>query len=214
MFTGLIEHLGEVGGLNAVAGGSRLSVSPTPPINDLEIGESIAVDGVCLTVEPESASENLIFFLTEETLSKTTIGKFGNGQKVNLERAMAGMDRFGGHLVMGHVDGVGKIARLDRQGEGWLLEVECTPDFMAFVAPKGSVAVDGISLTPVDVTKTSFTVALIPHTQTHTSLSGKGAGAAVNIEADMIARYVHQYMARLGEAGGVDDALLKRAGFQ
>lgn len=214
MFTGLIEHLGEVGGLKDVAGGARLSITPRPAIEDVEIGESIAVDGVCLTVEPESTSESLIFFLTEETLSKTTIGKFKGGQKVNLERAMSGHDRFGGHLVMGHVDGVGKIRRLDRQGEGWLLEVECSPEFIVFVAPKGSVAVDGISLTPVDVTKTSFTVAVIPHTQANTSLCAKGAGDAVNVEADMIARYVHQYMVRLGEAGGVDAELLKRAGFQ
>jgi riboflavin synthase len=189
MFTGLIERLGSVEALDPVPGGARL------------------------TVEPASAPAHLAFFLSDETLEKTSLGSLRPGGLVNLERALAAGDRLGGHLVMGHVDTVGTLRRLDRHGDGWDLEVAFPESFRPFVAPKGSVTIDGISLTPVDVTPTTLTVAVIPHTYDRTNLRSRKAGDPLNLEADIIARYVVHFLANTSAKGGVTEALLKQAGF-
>lgn len=212
MFTGIVEGLGRVVDVQRAAGGVRIAVAPETAFENLQIGESICTDGVCLTCEPGSTGEKFLFFLSEETLSRSTLGAVVVGAIVNLERSLAAGDRLGGHLVMGHVDGVGTIGKLEPRGEGWDLEVECTPAMKPYLAPKGSISVDGISLTVVDVLRDGFTCAVIPHTYDKTSLRAKRAGSKVNLEADMIARYVVQYLSAAGQ-GGVSEELLKKAGF-
>lgn len=213
MFTGLVECLGTVEALDAVAGGARLVLRPYPSVENLEIGESIAVNGACLTAEEASTADRLVFFASDETLAKTSLGSLTQGSIVNLERAMAAGDRLGGHLVMGHVDCVGTLKRLDRHGDGWDLEIEFPESFRPFVAPKGSVTIDGISLTPVDVTPQTLTVAIIPHTYEQTALRARKPGDPVNLEADIIARYVVQFLTNTGGGTPITESLLKNAGF-
>ncbi len=190
MFTGMIETTGLWLARRAAPGGARLSIEPARPLEDLQIGESIAVNGVCLTVEAESTPRRLDFFLSEETLARSSLGGLGPGRRVNLERSLRLGDRLGGHLVMGHVDGLGRVRRWERRGEAWRLEVEYPPALGPLLATKGSVAIDGISLTVSEMGGDWFAVAVIPHTAAETNLAQTGAGVAVNLEADMLARYV------------------------
>lgn len=214
MFTGIIQQLGRVTERRDAAGGARLIVRPDRPLEGLEAGESIANDGVCLTVEPASLPDRLEYFLSRETLDRTTLGALRPGSEVNMERSLGLGAKLGGHFVMGHVDCVGEISRLDREGEGWLLEVAFPPLMRRYLAPKGSVAVDGISLTVVGIDAGRFTVAMIPHTREVTTLHGKGAGSRVNLEADMIARYVAEQISSLASApGGLTRDALRDAGF-
>lgn len=213
MFTGIIQKVGRVQSVEPQPGGARIVIAPESPLDALEIGESIAVDGVCLTAEPGSSGSNLRFFLSPETLSRTTLLTFQPGRLVNLERSLAAGDKLGGHFVMGHVDAVGRINRLQPTGESWTLEVEAPPGIRPFLAVKGSVSVDGVSLTVATVANNSFTVAVIPHTYQVTTLRTKTAGATVNLEADVIARYVVNFLSG-GEPGrGVSAELLRQAGF-
>lgn len=213
MFTGIIQKIGRVRSVEPTPGGARVVVAPDSAFDKLQIGESIAVDGVCLTAEPGSTGAALRFFLSPETLSRTTFITLEPGKVVNLERSLSAGDRLGGHFVMGHVDAVGRIIRLQSTGESWTLEVEAPPGIRPFLAVKGSVSVDGISLTVATVTAGSFTVAVIPHTHEVTSLKARRPGAQVNLEADVIARYVVNFLSG-GEPGrGVSADLLRQAGF-
>ncbi len=211
MFTGIIELLGKVEAFESRAGGARMTVVPERAFDNLVIGESVATEGVCLTVEDGSHPDRLHFFLTDETLNRSTHGEKKAGRIVNLERSLAVGDRMGGHFVMGHVDAVGKIVRLERRGEAWDLEVAFPKEFRRYLAPKGSVAVDGISLTVVEIRGDAFTVAVIPHTRDATSLREKCAGDKVNLEADVLARYVAESMAR-GDAP-LTESFIREAGF-
>lgn len=215
MFTGIVETLGRIAALERQSGGARLILRPDRPVRDPVPGESIAVEGVCLTVEPGASPERLTFFLSGETLDRTTLGGLAPGALVNMERALAAGDRLGGHFVMGHVDCVGRIEGFEDQGDWRILTVGFPPALRRYLAPKGSVAVDGISLTTVEVRPAAFTVAVIPHTREATSLKTKGPGSPVNLEADMIARYLAEQTALIlgGGEGGVTAGLLKRAGF-
>jgi len=211
VFTGIIEHLGRVtevaprGGLTVV----RLSV--TPPFEDVAVGESIAVDGVCLTVTGVTGDE-VSFDVVPETLSRTTLGHRRPGDLVNVERSLRLGGLVGGHLVLGHVDGVGRINSLRPVSGQVELTVEAPGELTAQMLPKGSVAVDGISLTLVKVGAKQFTVALIPHTRAHTGLREKRVGGAVNIETDYLGKWVLRAFAR-GSTGEVTRELLERAGF-
>ncbi len=213
MFTGIIEQVGRVRARQTAPGGCRLEIVPAPPFEGLRIGESVAVDGACLTAEAGSSPERLSFFLSAETLTRTTLGGLALGAEVNLERALAVGDRFGGHFVLGHVDAVGHLIHLRPQGEAWELAVACPAEIGRFLAPKGSIAVDGISLTIVEARPTAFTVAIVPHTLRQTTLQSKSAGASVNLEVDVIARYVRRFLEGAVGAGAVDLELLERAGF-
>lgn len=213
MFTGIIETTGRVEQTTAAGEGRRLSIRPDEPMADLRIGESISINGVCLTAEQESTADRLVFFTSSETLERTTLGGLTAGATVNLERALRADSRLGGHLVMGHVDGIGRIRHLEPIGEGWELAVDYPAELGVFLAPKGSVAVDGISLTLVAVAPEFFTVAVIPHTIGETNLRGAKAGEAVNLEVDVLARYVVRAMAVAEGKTGVTRELLERAGF-
>lgn len=224
MFTGIIENLGECIGAQPAERGLRLSVRPAQAWRGLTVGESIAVNGVCLTLETGSTPEALRFFLSQETLNKTTLGRLRPGALLNLERALRVGDALGGHVVSGHVDGIGTIRRLQPDGEAFTFEVAHPPVLTPLLAPKGSVCVDGISLTIVESLPTYFSVALIPHTVAATRLRTLAPGDAVNLEADPLARYVmHALRALQGKGGASAEPaaqsermhdLLQRAGFR
>jgi riboflavin synthase len=159
----------------------------------LRLGESVSVNGACLTVVAHDA-ETFAFEVGPETLRRTNLGELKPGDRVNLERSLQLGDRLSGHLVQGHVDGVGRIERRLPEGQWVTMWFRCPEELAAQLVTKGSVAVDGISLTVVDVERDGFSVALIPHTLEHTTLGFKGPGAAVNLETDLLAKYVWKYL--------------------
>jgi riboflavin synthase len=189
MFTGLVEALGVVRELAFDGAGCRLSVAEPSLAPGLALGESVAVNGACLTVVARDAA-TFAFQVGPETLRRTNLGALQVGDRVNLERSLRVGDRLGGHLVQGHIDGVGTVAERLPQGEWDTVWFACPRELAAQMVPKGSVAVDGVSLTLVDVGPERFSVALIPHTLAHTTLGFKGPGAAVNLETDLLAKYV------------------------
>ena len=214
MFTGLIEDVGEVTALTR-GERTRLAVRPSRiPPGEWVPGESVAVDGACLTVVAVEGG-GFVAEVSPETLGRTTLELARPGGRVNLERAMRLGDRLGGHLVLGHVDGVGRIERLARVGAFVELAVEAPPEVAPWLLPKGSVAIDGISLTVTEGQGRRFTVMLIPETQQRTGLAGKGEGARVNLEGDVLGKWVARLVGTAGRpaAGGVDEDFLRRHGF-
>lgn len=207
MFTGLVEALAPVEKVQA-AGDGRALVVAAPFAGELSLGESVAVNGACLTVVARE-SRTATFQAGPETLQKTNLGELRPGDRVNLERSLRLGDRLGGHLVQGHVDGVGRIARRLVQGPWETVWFSCPAELAAQMVPKGSVTVDGISLTVVDVTGDGISVALIPHTLANTTLGFKKAGAAVNLETDVLAKYVWKCL----RGGGVTLETLVKSGF-
>jgi riboflavin synthase len=197
MFTGIVEALGLVKTVVADdAGGRHLVIAEPRLAPELAVGESVAVNGACLTVV-EHDSETFRFQAGPETLSRTNLGELVEGDHVNLERSLVLSDRLGGHLVQGHVDGMGFVAERVRQGEWELVWFGCPANLAAQMVSKGSVAVDGVSLTVVDVESERFSVALIPHTLANTTLGFKQVGATVNLETDILAKYVWKYLEAL-----------------
>ena len=188
MFTGLIETVGTVGNVTKTAGGLRLEVR-TPVATELSEGESVTVNGVCLTVVRR---ENGRFFadIGPETMRVTTLGRLQSDQPVNLERAMRADGRFGGHFVQGHVDGIGTVRDLRADGDAHWLTVAFSPALAPFFVQKGSIAVDGVSLTVAGLGPDHFDVMIIPYTWTNTSLAVLEAGSQVNLECDVVGKYV------------------------
>jgi len=188
MFTGLIETVGTVGNVTKTAGGLRLEVR-TPVATELSEGESVTVNGVCLTVVRR---ENGRFFadIGPETMRVTTLGGLQSDQPVNLERAMRADGRFGGHFVQGHVDGIGTVRDLRADGDAHWLTVAFSPALAPFFVQKGSIAVDGVSLTVAGLGPDHFDVMIIPYTWTNTSLAVLEAGSQVNLECDVVGKYV------------------------
>jgi riboflavin synthase len=207
MFTGLVEALAPVERIEA-EGDGRALVLAAPFAAELAPGESVAVNGACLTVVAHDG-RTCRFQAGPETLRRTNLGELRPGERVNLERALRVGDRLGGHLVQGHVDGLGRIASRRRQGEWEVVWFSCPAELAAQMVPKGSVTVDGVSLTVVDVTADGFSVALIPHTLAQTTLGFKAPGASVNLETDVLAKYVWKCL----RGGGVTKETLREAGF-
>ena len=192
MFTGIVEELGTV----LEAGTHRLVVGCTTVAADSDIGASIAVNGVRLTVVARGA-DDLAFDLSDETLARSTLGRLAPGDPVNLERPVTLMARLGGHLVQGHVDGVGELSGLERDDEGGAWVTVRVPEGLArYIVEKGSITVDGISLTVASIAGDGIRIALIPHTLAATNLGTAVAGDQLNLEVDVIARYVERLMAR------------------
>ncbi|MDT8345320.1 MAG: riboflavin synthase [Thermohalobaculum sp.] len=199
MFTGIVREVGRVLAI-AETGDTRLEIGCARPEAQIEIGASIACNGICLTVVAKGAREGRSWFAVDasaETRSRTTLGAWRPGDAVNLEPALRVGDELGGHIVSGHVDGLGRIVSVRPEGASHRVTIEAPAGLAKFIAEKGSIAVDGISLTVNEVEGARFGVNIIPHTWEVTSLKGKGEGAEVNLEVDLMARYV----ARLREVG-------------
>jgi len=196
MFTGIVEELGRVRSLEDRAGAARLVVDCATVNRDSSVGDSVAVNGVCLTAV-EVTGEALSFDLARETLDRSTLGGLRAGDPVNLERPLTLATRLGGHLVQGHVDGVAAVRSVDRNGAEASIRIALPSSLRPYVVEKGSIAVDGVSLTVTVVDDEGFEVALIPHTLAATTLGERGPGDGVNLEADVVAKYVEN-LARRG----------------
>lgn len=202
MFTGLVEELGKVRQIRQGPQSARLTIEAPIILEDVKLGDSIAVNGVCLTVTDFGGREFSVDVMAE-TLRRSNIGQLKLGDVVNLERALRMGDRLGGHLVSGHIDGTGRIKGQEKLDIAVVIEIEAPPQVMKYIVPKGSIAIDGISLTVVDHTKDSFRVSLIPHTGAVTTLGVKGPGAVVNLEGDMIGKYVERFVLVANQPGQV-----------
>ena len=199
MFTGIIEDLGTVEGVKRTAEGALLSFATALPLARISIGDSIAVNGACLTVVRKRRAGRrgvIAMDVSAESLRRTTLGMLAVGERVNLERCLTLDKLLGGHLVSGHVDGVGKIVAITPEGDSKLYTFEVPPAQARYLVEKGSVAIDGISLTVFAITGRRFSVALIPHTLKLTTLGRKGPGDAVNVESDMLVKYVERILGR------------------
>ncbi len=214
MFTGLIEEIGTVRDLRIGADQAVLSIASALPVVELSLGESIAINGVCLTVT--SFGDGLFTAdVSPETLKCTSLGKLQPGASVNLERALRLSDRLGGHLVTGHIDGLAKVAERRKDGNAWYFSFKTNPDLCDLLVNKGSVAVDGISLTVNEVAADSFSLMIIPHTLDMTTLKDRKIGEEVNIETDLIGKYVAKFTGSGGAARsqGVTLDTLAKHGF-
>lgn len=199
MFTGIIEGVGRLATLEHRGGDVRLTVDiGSLPFDAVQLGESIAVNGVCLTVI-EFDARSFAADASNETLALTTLGALAVGDSVNLERAMRPTDRLGGHLVSGHVDGLGRVERIEPDARAQRWRFSAPAPLLRYIAKKGSICVDGVSLTVNEVDDAGFDVALIPHTVAHTRFAHTQVGDAVNLEIDLVARYVERLLA--GRAG-------------
>jgi len=195
VFTGIIEAVGILAALEPRGSQVGLAIDAPGVIDGVRIGDSIAVNGTCLTVTKILAGR-LHFDAVRETLERTSLGDQRVGARMNLERAMRADGRLDGHIVQGHVDGTGRVDALDRDGDDVRLRVSCGADVARYLVPKGSVAIDGVSLTVVGVSESGFDVALIPHTLAATNLSDRKPGDRINLEADVLGKYVVRYLER------------------
>lgn len=201
MFTGLIESQGIITRAERISGGLRVEVYAPDFGRDMAIGDSVAIDGVCLTMT-KFIRGAFLADVSDETVRRTTLGSLRQGGKVNLERALRFSDRLGGHLVSGHIDGVGKLVNRQAAGNSTVYRFAIPAELRDFIVEKGSIAIDGISLTVMELTADGFTTAVIPHTEEVTSLKEKQIGGGANIEVDLMAKYVRRYVMRYM---GVDD---------
>ncbi len=190
MFTGIVEEVGRVSGLEDY----RLVINAEQVLEDVKLGDSIAVNGACLTVV-EFDSGSFAVDLAPETLRRTSLGQVGPGGAVNLERALAANDRMGGHIVQGHVDAPGAVTGLTPEADCCIMEIEAPESLTPYIVEKGFIAVDGISLTVVQRTGRRFTISVIPFTMQHTNLHEREVGHTVNLEADILAKYVESLLA-------------------
>lgn len=194
MFTGIVEEVGRVSGLHDY----RFVIKAENVLSDVKIGDSISVNGACLTVV-EFDDHSFAVDLAPETLRRTSLGEAGPGSAVNLERALAASDRMGGHIVQGHVDGTGSITGLTPEADCYIMEIEAPDSLVPYIVEKGFIAVDGISLTVVQRTERRFTISVIPFTMQNTNLHEKSVDDRVNLEADILAKYVESLLqSRLG----------------
>jgi riboflavin synthase len=201
VFTGLVEEVGRVADIRPAEGGARIALRAGPVREGLAIGDSVSVNGACLTavaLEPDGFAVDAV----AETLRRTALGGLAAGDPVNLERALRLGDRLGGHLVQGHVDATGTVASARDDGESTVLEIAAPPEVLRYVVEKGSVAVDGVSLTVAARSPGGFAVALIPHTMAATTLGPGAVGRPVNLEVDLVAKYVEALVAPHVDQGG------------
>lgn len=216
MFTGIAEEMGQVEKIKVLPQSARLTVRAQKVLEGTRIGDSIAVNGVCLTVVEQNTAGFTVEIMAE-TLAQTDLAQLKRSSYVNLERALQLQSRLGGHLVSGHIDGTGLIARIESKGIARVYEITAEPALARHILPRGSVAVDGISLTVIAVGESNFSVSLIPHTWKETTLGKKGVGSRVNLETDLIGKYVERFLLSSQEAGfktiRSSEAGLNEAGF-
>jgi len=215
MFTGIIEEIGKISNFQRTGESFVLTIEARKILEDVHFGDSIAVNGVCLTVTSFTSSGFTVDVMPE-TVKATSLNTLKRGSKVNLERAMAAGGRFGGHFVSGHIDGTGVIKSKKPFENAIYYEIEANPEMLNYVILKGSIAVDGTSLTVFGKTETSFTISLIPHTLAETILGYKGPGDVVNLECDMIGKYVGHFLTGLKkdqQKKGITNQFLEENGF-
>lgn len=218
MFTGIIEEIGMIQGITQGATSARLHIKASTVMDDVKLGDSIAVNGVCLTVCSLTAS-SFEADVMNETLKRTSLGILSRGSKVNLERAMKADGRFGGHIVSGHIDGTGSIRSFEKDGIATIVTIQTKPEIIHYVIEKGSIAIDGTSLTvtKVDLKEQTFQVSLIPHTKENTILLSKKKGELVNLENDVIGKYIERFLhseqTQQPKASGITEEFLARCGF-
>lgn len=222
MFTGLVEEVGTLQGIHRGSNSAILTIGAHTVLEGTKIGDSIMTNGVCLTVTSLGAS----YFTADvmhETLSRSSLGELSAGSPVNLERAMPADGRFGGHMVSGHIDGTGRVEKLQEDDNAVWYTIVAAPELLRYIVEKGSICIDGISLTVASVDEKQFKVSIIPHTRAVTNLSTKGVGSTVNLECDVIGKYVEKLLAPYGKQGdasqknekssGITEAFLKEYGF-
>ena len=214
MFTGIVEEVGRIITADRKGNSARLKIEAEKVLEDIKIGDSIAVNGICLTVT--SFGKN--YFTADvmhETLRRSSIGEAASGSPVNLERAMAADGRFGGHIVAGHIDGTGMIEELRKEENAVWVKIRTTPEILELIVEKGSICIDGISLTVAEVSEKSFQVSVIPHTGEETTLLKKKAGDRVNLENDIVGKYIKKFLTPsepAGKCGGLTMELLEEYG--
>lgn len=217
MFTGLVEELGKVKAISRGVKSVRLTVEASKVLEDVKIGDSIAVNGTCLTVV--EYNENCFTAdVMPETVDSTALANLKIGAKVNLERTLGIGDRFGGHIVSGHIDGIGTICAKDNNDNAVVVKIEASPEVMRYIVKKGSIAIDGISLTIVNYGQDWFTVSLIPHSAAMTTLGFKKTGDVVNLETDIIGKYVDKLLSlsstqQQSKTSAIDMNFLHKNGF-
>lgn len=214
MFTGIIRAVGRVSSIKKEGGVSRLKVDSQEIASDASIGASISINGVCLTVT-EIDGNTMSFDISQETMNRTNLGQLREGEEVNLEPALRPMDRLGGHLVTGHIDATGRIKNIRPLGDAKEIEIEAPDEIMGYIVEKGSIAIDGISLTVNSVHGNTFKVVIIPHTEAVTTIGKKGINEKVNLETDIIGKYVYRFISGR-EKSSEDESLMKKlqeAGF-
>jgi riboflavin synthase len=213
MFTGIIQAVGTIARIENRGGDVRLHIrTGTLDPGDIRLGDSIAVSGVCLTAA-SLPGDGFVADVSTETLNRTVLGKLGPGAGVNLELALTPASRLGGHLVSGHVDGIGTVTRFYQDARSWRLHIRAPDALARYIAEKGSICVDGISLTVNGVNGNEFDLNIVPHTLEHTTIAGYRVGRSVNLEVDVIARYLERLLGAGVQHGGVSESLLKRHGF-
>lgn len=211
MFTGIIEETGTIAGIERGARSCRLSVLGDRIFADLTVGDSVSTNGVCLTATSVDASSKIFTAdVMNETLSRSSLGALQKGSRVNLERALCLTDRLGGHIVSGHIDGTGTVRSIKKDDIAVRFRIACAPEILRLIVEKGSIAIDGISLTVSDVTRTDFEVSVIPHTAVETTLGDARIGTRVNLENDIIGKYVEKLTAN---SGGLTREFLMENGF-
>lgn len=193
MFTGIIEEVGQIAHIQKQGEFAVVTVKAKKVLTDVHLGDSIAVNGVCLTVT-SFTKEQFTADVMSETLKRTSLGELGINSPVNLERAMAANGRFGGHIVSGHIDGTGTVAEITPADNSTWYRIKTSPKLMRYIIEKGSITIDGISLTVVDCDAESFRVSIIPHTIKETNLGSKKIGSLVNLENDIVGKYIEQFL--------------------
>ncbi|MFO7890662.1 MAG: riboflavin synthase [bacterium] len=207
MFTGIIEETGTIKKIETQSSGKRFTITAKRVLEDLSVEDSISVSGVCLTVVARTP-DGFQATAVPETLNTSILGEIKSGTEVNLERALGSRDRFGGHFVYGHVDGIGKISSRKDRGENWILEIEVPEHLEKYMIKKGSVAVDGISLTIADIIHNRISISIIPYTLQHTTIINKKQGEKVNLETDIVGKYIEKLMKKEDYRTNTDTKLL------
>jgi riboflavin synthase len=211
MFTGIIEEIGLIRSIAPLGKGRGIEIAASIALRDIAVGDSISVNGACLTVI-SFVKDSFRVEAVEETLKKTTIGSFRAGFRVNLERALRVGGKLGGHFVQGHVDFTARILSVERRQESWMLEIAYPPSAAANIIAQGSICVDGVSLTVAEKLPASFRVSIIPHTWNNTLFASLGKGAEVNVELDIVGKYVLAYLEQ-GKSGAVSMDFLRGLGY-
>ena len=214
MFTGIIEEVGRIRAIERQAVSARLTVAASKVLSDVHLGDSIAVNGVCLTVT-SFGRDYFCADVMHETLNRSSLGKLVSGSAVNLERAMAADGRFGGHIVSGHIDGTGKVAAITKDDNAIWYKIKTDSGILKYIVEKGSVAIDGISLTVAKTDSQSFSVSIIPHTAGATTLSLRKVGDVVNLENDIVGKYIEKFITFEKEKpkSGITKEFLLKNGF-